>query len=67
MILQSLVKYYDILAEDEESGIPLSGYSIAQVSYALVLSKTGELINVLPLKIKNMKGNKQVSQKMLVP
>ncbi len=66
MILQSLAKYYDILAQDEQSGIPRPGYGMVNVSYALVLSKNGELINVLPLKNKNAKG-KEIPQKRLVP
>ncbi|MFA9381950.1 MAG: type I-C CRISPR-associated protein Cas8c/Csd1, partial [Acetanaerobacterium sp.] len=67
MLLQSLVKYYDILAQDEESGIPKPGYGMAAVSYALVLSRDGEPLEVIPLKVKNEKGNKQIAQKRLVP
>lgn len=67
MILQSLVKYYEIMAEDEQSGIPKPGYSMAAVAYALVLSKEGELLDVLPLKDKIGKGGKEIARKMLVP
>lgn len=69
MILQSLVKYYEILAEDEESNIPKIGYCKANVSYAINLSLDGELLNIIPLKIEVSKGKKvvEVSQSMEVP
>lgn len=57
MLLQALVKYYEILSEDEESDIPKLGYSNVNVSYALNISKDGELLNVIPLK----------NQKMMLP
>lgn len=66
MLLQSLVRYYDILVQDEESGIPKPGYSMANVSYLLVLSKEGELLDIHPLKNQNAKG-KDIPQKKLVP
>ena len=47
MIVQSLCRYYDILANDEEVGISRPGYGQAKVSFALVVSKQGELTNIL--------------------
>ena len=67
MLLQALVKYYEILASDEESEIPKSGYGKANVSYALNISKDGELLNLIPLKILDSKGKKQVAQSMTLP
>ncbi|NLC68033.1 MAG: type I-C CRISPR-associated protein Cas8c/Csd1 [Clostridiaceae bacterium] len=67
MILQSLVKYYEILGEDEESDIAKPGYCKAKVSYALNISKEGELLEVIPLKIPSGKGNKDFPQVMEVP
>lgn len=67
MILQSLVRYYEILREDPESGIPIMGYSKANVSYAVNISKEGEIINVIPLKIPSGKGSKEIPVSMLVP
>lgn len=67
MVLQSLADYYEILAQDENSGIPLAGYSRAPVSYALVLTQEGDLVSVFPLKQKTQKGNKEFSPPMLVP
>lgn len=67
MILQSLVDYYEILAEAGEISKP--GYRIAKVSYALDLSENGELIAVLPLKNEEQRGKKtkEVAQPLGVP
>jgi CRISPR-associated protein Csd1 len=62
-----LVRYYEILAEDENSDIPRLGYSKAGVSYALNISKAGELLSVIPLKIPSENGKKMVPQSMTVP
>lgn len=67
MILQSLVKYYEILAEDENSDIPRRGYSRTGVSYALNISREGELLGVIPLKVPDENGKKLVPQRMIVP
>ena len=58
MILQSLVKYYEILSNDEESDIPRLGYSKANVSYAVNLSPEGKLLNIIPMKIAVQRGKK---------
>ncbi len=67
LILQSLVKYYEILAGDENSDIPMLGYSRVKVSYALNISKDGELLEVIPLKVPSENGKKMVPQSMVVP
>ncbi len=67
MILQSLVRYYDILAEDPNSGIPLLGYSRVNVSYALNITKEGELLSIIPLRIPDKKGTKYIPISMIVP
>ncbi|WP_049756823.1 type I-C CRISPR-associated protein Cas8c/Csd1 [Ruminiclostridium cellulolyticum] len=67
MIIQSLVRYYEILAEDENSDIPRRGYSRTGVSYALNISKDGELLGVIPLKIPSESGKKMVPQRVTVP
>lgn len=69
MILQSLVNYYEILADDKESEIPKVGYCKANVSYAINLSLEGELLNIIPLKIGVQRGKKivEVPQRMEVP
>lgn len=69
MILQSLVKYYELLANDEESDIPKLGYCKANISYAANLSLEGELLNIIPMKIGAQRGKKivEVPQSMEVP
>ena len=69
MILQSLINYYEILANDEESNIPKLGYSKANVSYAVNLSLNGELLNIIPMKIGVQRGKKivEIPQNMEVP
>jgi CRISPR-associated protein Csd1 len=69
MILQALTRYYDILADDPESGIAPPGYSIANVSFALNLSPEGELLNIFPLFDTIQRGKKamEVPRRMIVP
>lgn len=69
MILQSLVNYYEILANDENSDISKLGYCKANVSYAANISLEGELLNIIPLKIAVQRGKKivEVPQSMEVP
>lgn len=67
MIIQALNRYYQILAEDEKSGIPLPGYSSAKVSFALNISLEGNLLDVLPLKIESTNQKKLVSRLFTVP
>lgn len=50
MIVQSLVRYYDILAGDRTVEISRWGYSPAKVSFALVISDAGELTNIIDLR-----------------
>jgi CRISPR-associated protein Csd1 len=61
MIINALCNYYDILVE-ANVGISEQGYSIAKVSYALVLSQNGSISHIVDLrsddkkhKPKNMK------------
>lgn len=60
MILQALTRYYDILAEDEESDIALPGYSKAKISFAANISAEGELLELIPLKKTVRRGKKDV-------
>ncbi|MCC7555397.1 MAG: type I-C CRISPR-associated protein Cas8c/Csd1 [Methanoculleus marisnigri] len=50
MIIQSLCRYYDILAEDEDATISRPGYSSTKVSFALVLSPEGVLSYLVDLR-----------------
>ena len=70
MILESLVRYYEILAADESSGISKPGYTQAKVSFALVLSPQGEFLELLPLKVSVSRGKDktaEIPQSMEVP
>ncbi len=60
MIINALKNYYEILASDETSAIPLFGYSRAKVGFALNISTEGELIDVINLKVEGIKGKKLV-------
>lgn len=50
MIIQSLCRYYDILEKDEGVKIARPGYSQANVSFALVISRDGELTHIVDLR-----------------
>ncbi len=67
MIINALNRYYQILAEDEKHGIPLYGYTSAKVGFALNISVTGELLNVIPLKVESNNGKKLVARTLIVP
>lgn len=67
MIINALNKYYDILAQDEKSGIPAKGYSVAKVGFALIISAEGELVDVISLMEASIKGNKLLMKELIVP
>ena len=64
MIIQSLCRYYDILAKDENANIPKLGYSSAKVSFALVISPDGALSYIIDLRSDD---KKQKPKDMEVP
>lgn len=57
MIINSLCRYYDIISSDNEHEVPLIGYSRIKVSFALILSEDGQLLDIADLREKNSKGN----------
>lgn len=69
MILQSLVRYYEILAADPQIAIAPPGYSTVGVSFALNISAKGELLDVFPLFNQEQRGKKMVDvpRRMVVP
>ncbi len=69
MILQALARYYDILSRDPEADIAPPGYSSTGVSFALVLSEQGDLLNMLSLFEQVERGNKLIERprRMIVP
>ena len=58
MIIKALVDYYEALAE--QGRIAQTGWCNAKISYALNISKSGELLNVIPLFISEQRGKKTV-------
>lgn len=58
MILQALVKYYEIMAA--EGNLPKQGYCTGKVSYALELSGEGELCGITSLRLTVERGKKKV-------
>lgn len=67
MLLQSLVRYYEILSEDEECDIPRQGYGNVKVSFVLNLSREGDLLNIITLKTLSGNSKKLIAQSMIVP
>lgn len=65
MILQSLVRQYDALAEKEK--ISKIGWSIAKVSYALVLDDEGQLVNIVSKKNESKDEKKSIPMSIYVP
>ena len=65
MIIHALYKYYETLLNDSDSGVSRSGLSKANVGYCLVLSREGQLLDLIDLRVENRK--KLVSRKMDVP
>ncbi len=65
MILQALDAYFRRLAADEDSGIPLRGFSRQPVPFALELGPDGELKQVLDLR--DHSGKKPVPRQLVVP
>ena len=64
MIIQALVRYYDILAADKNVKIAKPGYSPANVSFILVISDTGELTNIMDIRTD---GKKKRAKVLYVP
>lgn len=65
MILQALYDYYKILLEDPDCEIAPPMYSPAKVSYSLILSQDGELLDVRDLRISS--GKKNIPRTLIVP
>jgi len=65
MILQALNSYYHRLASDPDSGVPLEGTSRENISFVLVLSADGTLVDIEDLREQD--GKKKRSKKMIVP
>lgn len=64
-MLHDLVRYYEILAAEEDSTIPKVGYGTAKISFSLNIDDDGNLINLTSCKI--AAGKKMVARPMTVP
>ncbi|OPY11366.1 MAG: CRISPR-associated protein (Cas_Csd1) [Syntrophus sp. PtaB.Bin001] len=65
MILQSLNDYYHRLAADPTLNIPRLGFSRQKISFALVISMEGKLLQVVDIRDSN--GKKSVPRQLVVP
>lgn len=48
MILSALTQYYDRLNSDNQGKVPTFGFSEEKISYILVISEQGELVDLVP-------------------
>ena len=58
MILQSLKKYYDRLAESDEDEVPLLGFARQKIHFCLVLEPDGNPVNVQVMDLRVLDGKK---------
>ena len=65
MILPALNNYYDRLRSSADADIPLLGFSSKGVSFALLLNREGNLLQVLDLR--ETQGKRLLSKQMIVP
>lgn len=65
MILSALNNYYQRLAERQEEGVAPYGYSQEKISYAIVLSESGQAVGVIDLC--DYSGRQRVERLLQVP
>ena len=65
MILQALNAHYERLKSDPQSDIPLFGFGSQKIHFALVLDRSGRLVQVKD--IREPAGNKPSSTSLIVP
>jgi CRISPR-associated protein Csd1 len=65
VILQSLCSYYDRITLSGDNSVATEGFSSEKAHFALVVSKSGKLQQVLDLR--DSKGNKKVFRSVIVP
>jgi CRISPR-associated protein Csd1 len=54
LILQALNEHYQRLLEDKESGIAPPGYSIVDISFVIVLSETGDFLDMFKVEVEEL-------------
>lgn len=67
MPIQHLVRHYDQLAENPDNNIPIRGFSNEKISFAIVLNKKGEIVDIEDLRVAASKGKKLIPTIILVP
>jgi CRISPR-associated protein Csd1 len=64
-MLQDLVRYYEILAAEEDRTVPKPGYGTANISFSLNIDDKGNLLNLTSCKIQS--GKKMAARPITVP
>ena len=65
MILQSLVEYYEALANRGEISRP--GWTKSKISYCLNIDNQGQLLSIVPMKLLDDKSKKYIPQQIELP
>lgn len=65
MILHSLVKLYEVLAENGK--VDKLGWSKTKISYGLNIDENGVLTNIIPLKTTDKSGKKEIASTLSFP
>ena len=65
MILHSLVKLYEVLAENGK--VDKLGWSKTKISYGLNIDENGVLTNIIPLKTTDKSGKKEIASLISLP
>jgi len=65
LIINALYNYYETLLDDPDSEVSRPGFSKENVGHCLILSKDGQLLEIIDLKVES--GKKMVPRKMNVP
>ncbi|MCF8031334.1 MAG: type I-C CRISPR-associated protein Cas8c/Csd1, partial [Desulfohalobiaceae bacterium] len=67
MMLQALTSYYQRLLDDPDIDIPEPGFSKENIHFELVISTSGELLQVNNIQLPPQKGRNLVARKVSVP
>lgn len=65
MFLEALCDFYDLLRRHNVGDLPKEGLSLAKISYCLILSKTGELVDIMDMR--TQAKNRRIPTQMFVP
>ena len=65
MVIQSLVNFYEVLADKDK--VDKQGWAKSKVSYGLVIDENGVLKNVISLKTTDKSGKKEIPSQIKLP